>query len=105
MANEDIMTVEGKIDEILPDGRFSVTLESEHRNIACKAGQMRDYRIRSVVGDRRTYGKDALTSDQVSDRLSRKNPKPKVRRRPTACDHAPTLFQKAAATPLPARIR
>lgn len=45
------MTVEGLIDEILPDVRFGVTLDNEHRIIACTAGKMRRHRIRSVVGD------------------------------------------------------
>lgn len=45
------MTVEGKINEILPDGRFGVTLDNEHRIIAYTAGKMRRHRIRSVVGD------------------------------------------------------
>lgn len=44
--------MEGLVDEILPDGRFGVTLENEHRIIAYTAGKMRRYRIRSVVGDR-----------------------------------------------------
>lgn len=52
MAKEDILTLEGQIDEILPDGRFGVTLENNHRIIAYTAGRMRKYRIRSVVGDR-----------------------------------------------------
>lgn len=51
MAKEELLTVEGRIDEILPDGRFGVTLENEHRIIAYTAGKMRRYRIRSVVGD------------------------------------------------------
>ena len=51
MAKEELMNVEGKIDEILPDGRFGVTLDNEHRIIAYTAGRMRRYRIRSVVGD------------------------------------------------------
>jgi len=46
------MTLEGLIDEILPDGRFGVMLENEHRIIAYTAGKMRKFRIRSVVGDR-----------------------------------------------------
>jgi len=46
------MTMEGAIDEILPDGRFGVTLDNEHRIIAYTAGRMRRHRIRSVVGDR-----------------------------------------------------
>jgi len=52
MAKEDLMVLDGTIDEILPDGRFGVTLENEHRIIAYTAGKMRRFRIRSVVGDR-----------------------------------------------------
>ena len=51
MAKEDIFTLDGRIDEILPDGRFGVMLENDHRIIAYTAGKMRRYRIRSVVGD------------------------------------------------------
>ncbi len=46
------MTLDGQIDEILPDGRFGVLLENDHRIIAYTAGKMRKFRIRSVVGDR-----------------------------------------------------
>lgn len=46
------MVLEGSIDEILPDGRFRVLLENDHRIIAYTAGRMRRFRIRSVVGDR-----------------------------------------------------
>ena len=52
MAKEELMTLEGNIDEVLPDGRFSVVLDNEHRIIAYTAGKMRKFRIRSVVGDR-----------------------------------------------------
>ena len=52
MAKEALLTMEGLIDEILPDGRFGVTLDNEHRIIAYTAGKMRKFRIRSVVGDR-----------------------------------------------------
>jgi translation initiation factor IF-1 len=52
MAKEDLLTLEGQIDEILPDGRFGVVLENDHRIIAYTAGKMRKFRIRSVVGDR-----------------------------------------------------
>ena len=51
MAKEDILTVDGVIDEILPDARFGVVLENGHRIIAYTAGRMRRFRIRSVVGD------------------------------------------------------
>jgi translation initiation factor IF-1 len=52
MAKEELLTVEGLIDEILPDGRFGVMLDNRHRIIAYSAGKMRKFRIRSVVGDR-----------------------------------------------------
>lgn len=52
MAKEELLTMEGWIDEILPDGRFGVMLDNEHRIIAYTAGKMRKFRIRSVVGDR-----------------------------------------------------
>ncbi len=52
MAKEDLITLDGQIDEILPDGRFGVMLENEHRIIAYTAGKMRKFRIRSIVGDR-----------------------------------------------------
>ena len=49
---EELITVEGRINEILPDGRFGVTLDNEHKIIAYTAGRMRRFRIRSIVGDR-----------------------------------------------------
>ena len=49
---EELITAEGTINEILPDGRFGVTLDNEHRIIAYTAGRMRRFRIRSIVGDR-----------------------------------------------------
>jgi translation initiation factor IF-1 len=52
MAKEELLTMEGLIDEIMPDGRFGVTLDNEHRIIAYTAGRMRRFRIKSVVGDR-----------------------------------------------------
>lgn len=52
MAKEDLLTLEGQIDEIFPDGRFGVMLDNDHRIIAYTAGRMRKFRIRSVVGDR-----------------------------------------------------
>ena len=51
MAKEELLTLEGQIDEILPDGRFGVMLQNNHRIIAYTAGKMRKYRIRSIVGD------------------------------------------------------
>ena len=52
MTKEDLLTLEGNIDEVMPDGRFGVMLDNQHRIIAYTAGKMRKFRIRSVVGDR-----------------------------------------------------
>ncbi|HEX8056699.1 translation initiation factor IF-1 [Novosphingobium sp. G106] len=52
MAKEELLTLDGQIDEILPDGRFGVLLENDHRIIAYTAGKMRKFRIKSIVGDR-----------------------------------------------------
>lgn len=52
MAKEELMTLDGMIEEILPDGRFRVKLENDHRIVAYTAGKMRKFRIRSIVGDR-----------------------------------------------------
>lgn len=52
MAKEELMTLDGMIEEILPDGRFRVKLENDHRIVVYTAGKMRKFRIRSIVGDR-----------------------------------------------------
>jgi translation initiation factor IF-1 len=52
LAKEELLTMEGEIEEVLPDGRFRVLLDNEHRLIAYTAGKMRRFRIRTVAGDR-----------------------------------------------------
>ena len=52
MAKEDVIVLDGIIEEILPDGRFRVHLENDLRIIAYTAGKTRRSRVRSVVGDR-----------------------------------------------------
>lgn len=46
------MTLDGIIEELLPDGRFRVRLENDHQVIVYTAGKMRKFRIRTLVGDR-----------------------------------------------------
>ena len=52
MAKEDLLVLDGLVDEVLPDGRFRVLLDNAHQVIAYTAGRMRRHRIRTVVGDR-----------------------------------------------------
>ena len=54
MPKEDFIEFDGIITELLPEGRFRVTLENEHVILAHTAGRMRKNRIRSLVGDRVT---------------------------------------------------
>jgi translation initiation factor IF-1 len=52
VAKEDLLTLDGMVEEVLPDGRFRVRLENEHSVIVYTAGKMRKFRIRTLVGDR-----------------------------------------------------
>lgn len=54
MAKEELIEMQGKVDEVLPDSRFRVTLENGHQLIAYTGGKMRKHRIRILAGDRVT---------------------------------------------------
>lgn len=44
----------GRVDEVLPDAPFRVTLENGHQLIAYSGGKMRKHRIRVLAGDKVT---------------------------------------------------
>ena len=52
MAKEELIEMSGKVDEVLPDSRFRVTLENGHQLIAYTGGKMRKHRIRILAGDK-----------------------------------------------------
>ena len=52
MAKEDVIEMEGVVNEVLPDTRFRVTLDNGHTLIAYLAGKMRKHRIRILAGDK-----------------------------------------------------
>ena len=52
MAKEDLIEMQGKIDEVLPDTRYRVTLENGHQLIAYSGGKMRKHHIRILAGDK-----------------------------------------------------
>ncbi|MCB1916425.1 MAG: translation initiation factor IF-1 [Rhodocyclaceae bacterium] len=54
MAKEDLIEMNGVVDEVLPDARFRVTLDNGHNLVAYTAGKMRKYRIRILAGDKVT---------------------------------------------------
>ena len=52
MAKEELIEMQGRVDEVLPDARFRVTLDNGHQLIAYSGGKMRKHRIRVLAGDR-----------------------------------------------------
>ena len=52
MSKEDMIEMEGLVNEVLPDTRFRVTLDNGHPIIAYMAGKMRKHRIRILAGDK-----------------------------------------------------
>jgi translation initiation factor IF-1 len=54
VAKEELIEMQGKVDEILPDARYRVTLENGHQLIAYTGGKMRKHRIKVLAGDRVT---------------------------------------------------
>ncbi|TFW32935.1 translation initiation factor IF-1 [Massilia horti] len=54
MAKEDLIEMQGVVQEILPDSRYRVELENGHRLVAYSAGRMKKNFIRILAGDRVT---------------------------------------------------
>jgi translation initiation factor IF-1 len=51
MAKEELIEMRGRVDEILPDSRYRVTLENGHQLVAYTGGKMRKNHIRILAGD------------------------------------------------------
>ncbi len=54
MAKEELIEVDGVVNEVLPNTLFRVTLENGHIVTAYASGKMRKFRIRILAGDRVT---------------------------------------------------
>jgi translation initiation factor IF-1 len=54
MAKEEKVTLEGIIDDTLPDGQYIVEVEGGHKILGYSSGKMRRNNIRALVGDRVT---------------------------------------------------
>ena len=52
MGKEELIKVEGKVVELLPNTMFRVELENGHRVLAHISGKMRMHYIRILPGDR-----------------------------------------------------
>jgi translation initiation factor IF-1 len=52
MAKEELLEMNGVVDEVLPDARYLVTLDNGHTLVAYSAGRMRKNHIRIIQGDK-----------------------------------------------------
>ena len=51
MAKEELIEMNGRVAEILPDSRYRVILDNGHELVAYTGGKMRKHHIRIIAGD------------------------------------------------------
>ena len=54
VAKEELIEMQGTVMEVLPDSKYIVILENDHKVIAYSGGKMRKHHIRILQGDRVT---------------------------------------------------
>jgi len=54
LAKEELLEMQGVVNDVLPDTRFRVTLENGHELVAYTSGKMKKNHIRILVGDKVT---------------------------------------------------
>jgi translation initiation factor IF-1 len=52
VAKEDVISLEGKVEEVLPNAMFRVVLEQGHTVLGHISGKMRQNRITILQGDK-----------------------------------------------------
>lgn len=52
MPKEDLLSLEGKVEEVLPNAMFRVKLEQGHLILGHISGRMRQNKIQILTGDR-----------------------------------------------------
>jgi translation initiation factor IF-1 len=86
MAKEELIEMQGRVDEVLPDSRFRVTLDNGHTLVAYTGGKMKKNHIRILAGDKVSLelspydlGKGRITFRHLPPRNG-VNPAPAARR-------------------------
>jgi translation initiation factor IF-1 len=51
LAKDDVIKMNGTVEECLPNAMFRVVLENNHKIIATLGGKMRQHNIRILLGD------------------------------------------------------
>jgi translation initiation factor IF-1 len=87
LAKEELIEMEGVVNDVLPDTRFRVTLENGHELIAYTSGKMKKNHIRILAGDKVTLelspydlSKGRITFRHIENRGSSGSPPPQRRR-------------------------
>ena len=94
MAKEELIEMNGRVAEILPDSRYRVILDNGHELVAYTGGKMRKNHIRIIAGDLVSLELSPydLTKGRIMFRhLPNRNTSgapPAHHRRPAACRHA-----------------
>jgi translation initiation factor IF-1 len=86
MAKEELLEMNGVVDEVLPDARYVVKLDNGHSLVAYSAGRMRKHRIRIIQGDKVSLEispyaltKGRITFRHIETRASAAAPAPRRR--------------------------
>jgi translation initiation factor IF-1 len=71
MPKEDVISVEGKIIEVLPNAMFRVEVEGGHKVLAHLSGKLRIHYIKILLGDKVTVELSPydLTKGRITYRL------------------------------------
>jgi len=87
LAKEELIEMNGSVDEVLPDARYRVTLENGHQLVAYAAGKMQKNHIRIIAGDKVTLElspydltKGRITFRHIPGRTSGPSPRTQHRR-------------------------
>ncbi len=88
MAKEELVEMNGAVDEVLPDSRYRVTLDNGHQLIAYAAGKMQKNHIRIIAGDKVTleispydFSKGRITFRHIPGRVAGSGQHQQQRRR------------------------
>ena len=88
MAKEELIEMQGTVTEVLPDGRYRVTLENDHTLIAYAGGKLKKNHIRIIAGDAITlemssydFSKGRITFRHLPPRTGNAPARPAFQRR------------------------
>jgi translation initiation factor IF-1 len=106
VAKEELLEMDGVVDEVLPDSKYRVTLDNGHPLVAYSAGKMRKHHIKIIAGDKVSLelspydlSKGRITFRHIEGRTgfrSHQKARPSARR--GNCQGTGTLFGQGTRT-------